>query len=42
MKVTRGRKGWYYGYKPDIQNIRGFVPKQCLQEVKNDLQKKTE
>lgn len=30
--VTRGRKGWFYGYKPDLPNIRGFVPKECLKE----------
>ena len=34
--MTRGRKGWFYGYKPDSPNIRGFVPKECLKEEKND------
>lgn len=34
--VTRGRKNWFYGYKPDKPKVRGFVPKSALEELKKE------
>ena len=28
--VTRSRKNWFYGYKPEAPKVRGFAPKAAL------------
>jgi len=41
--ITRGRKHWFYGYKPDDISKRGFVPKSALKEVQfEEISKKEE
>jgi len=31
--ITRGRKHWYYGFRPSDQTTRGFLPKAALEEI---------
>uniref|UniRef100_A0A0R3PJ22 SH3 domain-containing protein n=1 Tax=Angiostrongylus costaricensis TaxID=334426 RepID=A0A0R3PJ22_ANGCS len=33
--VTRGQRGWIYGYKKDNEKLKGWVPRVCVRFTDN-------